>query len=223
MTLRSDLLEVMSSVKAANKESPLCVTRVGLEAFDFIQSRGQSILSTIDAFERLHRDCFQRNNKITQASVEDVEAQACDLCGGSGEGGSPDGDCAQCRCIGSIAALQTQHKDVEAQTRPVAEVHVEPKFPYHLSIKPLNLMPRDGMFLPGTVTPLYAAALRTRSGGVDGWRVAVASSGRQGDAWEIYDEEGNGGVVSTHDVKDWIVRKLLDRLAIIDHAGKGDA
>lgn len=79
MTLRSDLLEVMSSVKAANKESPLCVTRVGLEAFDFIQSRGQSILSTIDAFERLHRDCFQRNNKITQASAEDVEAQAREL------------------------------------------------------------------------------------------------------------------------------------------------
>lgn len=222
MTLRSDLLEVMSSVKAANKESPLCVTRVGLEAFDFIQSRGQSILSTIDAFERLHRDCFQRNNKITQASVEDVEAQACDLCGGSGEGGSPDGDCAQCRCIGSIAALQTQHKDVEAQTRPVAEVHVEPKFPYHLSIKPLNLMPRDGMFLPGTVTPLYAAALRTRSGGVDLHALRLAAN--ELGAWF---RSGNSVPV---DVK-FVMRERAERikadidrlLAIIDHAGKGDA
>lgn len=47
----------------------------------------------------------------------------------------------------------------------------------------------------------------------DGWHVSIAPNGRDGDAWEIYDETGSGGIVSAYDVKDWVVRKLLDSLA----------
>jgi hypothetical protein len=34
-----------------------------------------------------------------------------------------------------------------------------------------------------------------------------------GDRWEIYAPCGSGGAVSTHDVKDWVVRSLLDAMA----------
>lgn len=47
-----------------------------------------------------------------------------------------------------------------------------------------------------------------------GWRVFLTTSSvvRDGDRWEVYGPNG-GGVVSTHDVKDWTVRELLDALA----------
>lgn len=59
---------------------------------------------------------------------------------------------------------------------------------------------------------VVTAALANQQG-VGGWRFSKVSGGRDGDAWEIYDDTGSGGVVSTHDVKDWLVRKLLDNLA----------
>lgn len=63
----------------------------------------------------------------------------------------------------------------------------------------------------------YARAALTREvpteGVLAGWRVSRATSGRKGDAWEIYDETGAGGVVSLDGVKDWIVRKLLCTLS----------
>ena len=48
----------------------------------------------------------------------------------------------------------------------------------------------------------------------EGWRVFLSTSAglRDGDRWEVYGPNG-GGIVSTHDVKDWAVRGLLDALA----------
>lgn len=50
---------------------------------------------------------------------------------------------------------------------------------------------------------------------LNGWRVMMCTSSvqREGDRWEVYSPEGSGGVVSTHDVRDWAVRGLLDALA----------
>lgn len=50
---------------------------------------------------------------------------------------------------------------------------------------------------------------------LNGWRVMLCTSSvqREGDRWEVYSPEGSGGVVSTHDVRDWAVRGLLDALA----------
>lgn len=36
---------------------------------------------------------------------------------------------------------------------------------------------------------------------------------RDGDRWEIYNPEGSGGIVSTQDIKDWVVAELLDAIA----------
>lgn len=48
----------------------------------------------------------------------------------------------------------------------------------------------------------------------EGFRVMRPTSAalRDGDRWEVYGPSG-GGIVSTHDVKDWLVRELLDALA----------
>lgn len=48
-----------------------------------------------------------------------------------------------------------------------------------------------------------------------GWRVlpCTSSAKREADRWEVYSPCGSGGVVSTHDVRDWAVRELLDAIA----------
>lgn len=58
----------------------------------------------------------------------------------------------------------------------------------------------------------------------EGWRVMRCTSSiqREGDKWEIYDPQGSGGVVSTHDVKDWAVRGLLDALAAAPQPAGGE-
>lgn len=58
----------------------------------------------------------------------------------------------------------------------------------------------------------------------DGWRVFMSTSSalRDGDRWEVYGPNG-GGIVNTHDLRDWAVRSLLDAIASADktepHAG----
>jgi hypothetical protein len=49
----------------------------------------------------------------------------------------------------------------------------------------------------------------------DGWRVMACTSSvpRPGDRWEIYDPSGSGGVVTSSEVADPVVRRLLDSLA----------
>lgn len=56
----------------------------------------------------------------------------------------------------------------------------------------------------------------------EGWRVMWFSSSIRphGERWEIYDPEGNGGAVSAHDVRDDMVRGLLDALAAVAHTKK---
>ena len=58
----------------------------------------------------------------------------------------------------------------------------------------------------------------------EGWRVmhCTSSSQREGDKWEVYDPQGSGGVVSAHDVRDRVVRGLLDALAAAPQPAKGE-
>jgi|GEM_PF-2307143 len=58
MSLRSELTEVMQAVSAAKQNSPLELTRAGFQAFDFIAKRGGSLIATMDAFDRLHREHY---------------------------------------------------------------------------------------------------------------------------------------------------------------------
>ncbi len=48
----------MAVVAEAKRSSPLEVTQAGIQAFDFIAKRGGSIIATMDAFDRLHREHF---------------------------------------------------------------------------------------------------------------------------------------------------------------------
>ncbi|MFD3300294.1 hypothetical protein [Aquipseudomonas alcaligenes] len=55
----------------------------------------------------------------------------------------------------------------------------------------------------------------------EGWRVFLSTADclRDGDRWEVYGPKG-GGIVSTHDVRDWTVRELLDALAAAPAQGQ---
>lgn len=55
MSLRSELQSVMQAVADANPRSPLEVAQAGVQCFDFIAARGNSIIANIDAYNRLHR------------------------------------------------------------------------------------------------------------------------------------------------------------------------
>ncbi|MDR0257764.1 MAG: hypothetical protein LBI83_18700 [Stenotrophomonas maltophilia] len=63
MSLRSELLQVMQEVDDAKRSSPLEVTQAGVKAFDFIAKRGGSILATVDAFDRLHREIYMQKDQ----------------------------------------------------------------------------------------------------------------------------------------------------------------
>ncbi|EMR0514649.1 hypothetical protein RY963_002690 [Stenotrophomonas maltophilia] len=62
MSLRNELLQVMQEVGDAKRSSPLEVTQAGVKAFDFIAKRGGSILATLDAFDRLHRETYMQKD-----------------------------------------------------------------------------------------------------------------------------------------------------------------
>lgn len=59
----------------------------------------------------------------------------------------------------------------------------------------------------------------------DGFRVMNPTSAvvRDGDRWEIYAPCGSGGIVHEDDVRDWVVRKLLDAIAAAPAAPAADA
>lgn len=61
----------------------------------------------------------------------------------------------------------------------------------------------------------YLAPVAPAAAVPDGWRVMWFSSSIRpdGERWEIYDPEGSGGAVSTHDVRDGTAKRLLDALA----------
>ncbi|WP_229765877.1 hypothetical protein, partial [Stenotrophomonas maltophilia] len=59
--VRSEPLQVMQEVGNAKRSSPLEVTQAGVKAFDFIASGG-SILATLDAFDRLHRETYMQKD-----------------------------------------------------------------------------------------------------------------------------------------------------------------
>ena len=58
---------------------------------------------------------------------------------------------------------------------------------------------------------------------LEGFRVMRPTSAAllDGDRWEVYGPNG-GGIVSTHDVKDWVVRDLLDALSAAPHPVSGE-
>lgn len=57
MTLRSDLLKVMQAVEESTG-SPLSVTQAGVQCFDFILKRGNSMIAVMDSFDKLHREHY---------------------------------------------------------------------------------------------------------------------------------------------------------------------
>ncbi len=68
MTLRSELIKVMHAVADTNRSSPLEVTQAGIQAFDFIAKHGGSIIATMDAFDRLHREHYAKADAATGVS-----------------------------------------------------------------------------------------------------------------------------------------------------------
>lgn len=58
MTLKSELLKAMAEVDAANPKSPMEVAQAGIVAFDFLYAKGRSLLASLEAFEKLHREHF---------------------------------------------------------------------------------------------------------------------------------------------------------------------
>ncbi|MEN5117460.1 hypothetical protein ABE488_09025 [Luteimonas sp. TWI662] len=59
MSLKSELLAVMQVVADASPRSPHDVTQAGVQCLDFIAARGKSMLATIEAFDRLHREHYR--------------------------------------------------------------------------------------------------------------------------------------------------------------------
>lgn len=62
MSLRSELNQVMQAVADAKRNSPLEITQAGIQAFDFIAKRGGSMIATMDAFDRLHREYYAQRD-----------------------------------------------------------------------------------------------------------------------------------------------------------------
>lgn len=60
MSARSELVKVMEVVSDASRSSLLEVTQAGIQSFDFIEKHGKSILATMVAFDKLHREHYAK-------------------------------------------------------------------------------------------------------------------------------------------------------------------
>lgn len=73
MTLRAELLHVLAKVDNANPKSPLEVSLAGIVAFEFISAKGRSMLATLDAFDKLHREHFSDEARQDREDAERLD------------------------------------------------------------------------------------------------------------------------------------------------------